>query len=198
MLNISVIILAGGKSSRMGQNKALIKIKNKPLLRRTYDIAIQLSPHVYIVSPWSQEYQLILPAQCQFIQEEKTKFSGPLIAFYQGLLHIKTEWVLLLACDLPLLNPNELKNWLNYLPQLNSKTMAFLPKNNQVWEVLCGFYRRNCLASLETFINEGGLSFQKWLNHSCVKNSVEAIPLHNFEMLYNCNTPHDLSKLPQA
>ena len=191
MPKISVIILAGGKSSRMGENKALIKINNKPLLTRTYEIAIKISQYVYIVSPWSEQYKLIIPKNCQFIQEEKNKFSGPLIAFYQGLFQVKTEWVLLLACDLPLLDFGEIKNWLNYLPKINSQTIAFLPKNKKGWEVLCGFYRRNCLSSLQAFINEGGVSFQKWLK----SNSVAEVPINNSQVLYNCNTKKHLNEL---
>jgi molybdopterin-guanine dinucleotide biosynthesis protein A len=175
----------------MGQNKALIKLRNKPLLTRTYELAIKVSKSVYIVSPWSEQYQLILPSDCQFIQEEKTKFSGPLIAFWQGLLKIETEWVLLLACDLPLLDVREIQQWINYLPQVESKAIAFLPKNIKGWEVLCGFYRRNCLSSLQEFINQGGHSFQQWLKNK----PVEPIPVQNRKMLFNCNTPEDWQQI---
>lgn len=192
MSNIAVIILAGGKSERMGVNKALIKLNNQILLTITYNLAINLSKLVYVISPYSEQYKLILPEDCQFIQEEEeTKFSGPLIAFYQGLLHIKTEWVLLLACDLPLLDLNEIQNWINYLPQIDKKAIAFLPKNIKGWEVLCGFYRSNCLPSLQKFINQGGMSFQYWLKN----HLVETIPIKNLKMLSNCNTPEDLQKL---
>jgi molybdopterin-guanine dinucleotide biosynthesis protein A len=191
MLSLSVIILAGGKSSRMGKNKALIPVNNKPLLIRTYEVAIKVSKLVYIISPYSEQYQLILPPNCQFIQEEKNRFAGPLIAFYQGLLHIETEWVFLLACDLPLLDATEIKNWIDSLAKVSPKAIAFLPKNIKGWEVLCGFYRRNCLSSLQKFINQGGNSFQLWLKN----NLVEPIPIKNKQILFNCNTPQDLQQL---
>lgn len=190
MLNVSVIILAGGKSSRMGQNKALIKFNDQTLLENTYQVAESISKSVYIVSPWSEKYQQILPSSCQFV-EEQTPFFGPLIAFYQGLLHIKTEWVLLLACDLPFLDIKEMKTWLSFLPDVNPKAIAFLAKNKKGWEVLCGFYRRNSLTSLEKFISQGGNSFQKWLKN----NLVESIPIQNKKMFFNCNTPNDLQQM---
>ncbi|MGL5033467.1 MAG: molybdenum cofactor guanylyltransferase, partial [Microcystaceae cyanobacterium] len=59
------------------------------------------------------------------------------------------------------------------------------------WEPLCGFYRRSCLSSLNSFLDQGGLSFQNWLNNI----QVEKITLENNQILFNCNTPQDFSKI---
>ena len=114
-----------------------------------------------------------------------------MIAFSQGILYVKTEWILLLPCDLPLLDIKEIKKWLNYLPNVAPKTIAFLPKSDQGWEVLCGFYRQKCFPSLKIFINKGGTSFQKWLENE----QVESIPYENKEMFFNCNTPQELAQI---
>jgi molybdopterin-guanine dinucleotide biosynthesis protein A len=118
------------------------------------------------------------------------------VGFAQGLSHLRQiqpqlEWVLLLACDLPYLQPQILQNWMTRLPTAESDTIALLPRHDQGWwEALCGFYRCRCLESLESFIPEGGRSFQRWLS----RQSVQELPLSDPQMLFNCNTPDDIQK----
>ncbi|MFM9156437.1 MAG: hypothetical protein ACKOPK_00635, partial [Dolichospermum sp.] len=66
--------------------------------------------------------------------------------------------------------------------------VALVPRCGNRWEPLCAFYHRRCLASLQTYIQQGGTSFQKWLNVSVV----EELIVDNSEILFNCNTPEDL------
>jgi molybdopterin-guanine dinucleotide biosynthesis protein A len=189
--NISALILAGGKSSRMGKDKALIKVDGQPLLQRTCEVALQCADSVFVITPWGEKYRQIVPPKCQIIHEKLTEFHGPLVAFSQGLIHLQTAWVLLLACDLPFLNAKEIKAWLSYLPQVEAQALAFLAQNSKGWEPLCGFYRRSCLPLLQEFITQGGRSFQKWLTF----HPVEVLPVQNPQVLFNCNTPEDLQQL---
>lgn len=204
---LSAIILAGGQSSRMGEDKALLTVENVPLLRRVYDIAIALCDPVYVVTPWPERYQHLLPASCQFIQEvalesentsdvisSSSKVTsplphGPLVGFAQGLSQVPTDWVLLLACDLPRLRVEVLQNWAAGLEEVDKDAIAVLTRHAKGWEPLCGFYRFSCLPALIKFINQGGRSFQHWLN----QHPVQLLPLADAEMLFNCNTPNDFA-----
>jgi molybdenum cofactor guanylyltransferase len=116
MVSLAAIALAGGQSSRMGQDKALLELNGIPLIQRTYHIAHQCADPVYVVTPWIEQYRDLLPPDCEFIQEiwqpGETKSHGPLVGFAQALPHVKTEWVLLLACDLPYLKLEVLQNWM--------------------------------------------------------------------------------------
>jgi molybdopterin-guanine dinucleotide biosynthesis protein A len=66
---LTAIVLAGGKSSRMGQDKALIPIQGVPLLQRVCRIAETCADRVYVVTPWPERYQHLILPRCQFIQE---------------------------------------------------------------------------------------------------------------------------------
>ncbi|NET52188.1 MAG: NTP transferase domain-containing protein, partial [Merismopedia sp. SIO2A8] len=147
---------------------------------------------------------------------------GPLVGFYQGFTTIlsqtNVDWILLLACDLPNLNPAIIQAWSTTLSELPPSTIAALPphvpiqtlkssnitaqgiihnptfkryKSPKQWHPLCGFYHRRCLHSLEPFIATGGRSFQRWL----ANEEVRSLPIPNPNLLFNCNTPEDWKRL---
>lgn len=192
---LSAIVLAGGQSSRMGRDKALIPLEGVPLLRRVCEVALNCTNEVYVVTPWPDRYQDILPDACRLIQEVslpgETKSHGPLVGFAQGVAQIQTDWVLLLACDLPQLQVTVLQDWATHLEKTARDTIALLPRHPKGWEPLCGFYRRQCLPMLTQFINEGGRSFQHWL----AQHPVQELPISNTQSLFNCNTPADLERI---
>ncbi|MGB5634135.1 MAG: molybdenum cofactor guanylyltransferase [Waterburya sp.] len=187
---ITAIILAGGESSRMGKDKALLNVGNSTLLSQVCLVANEFAAQTFVVTPWIERYRDVLPPGSQLIREQLVlngTSNTPLIGFAQGMQLVKTEWILLLACDLPYLSSSQVKQWSLALTTVLPTEIALLPRNAKGWEPLCGFYRRSCLASLETHINNGGKSFQTWLK----KNSVKELVIGDRTSLFNCNTPED-------
>jgi molybdopterin-guanine dinucleotide biosynthesis protein A len=189
--HVTTIVLAGGKSTRMGRDKALIPMGGVPMLQLICTIAEACTDKVYIVTPWPQRYQELLTPKSQFIREvplpgetgNETRTHGPVVGFMQGLAVVETNWVLLLACDLPNLRLEILQNWIGQLDKIPENKIAALVQNNQIWQPLCGFYRRRCLPELRQYIEQGGRSFQEWLK----SYSVEVLVLEDMEMLFNFN-----------
>ncbi|MDJ0511790.1 MAG: molybdenum cofactor guanylyltransferase [Crocosphaera sp.] len=188
--DLSAIILAGGKSTRMGKDKALLKIQGAPLLQRTAILTQAYVERTYIVTPWIERYSTIFLPECHLLQEQCSsgETEGPLVGFAQGLLHVTTKWVLLLACDLPNLTNLALEEWLQQLDSVSEDAIACLPRHQKGWEPLCGFYRTSSLSDLERFIEGGGRSFQRWLQ----SHHVEELFISDRSVLFNCNTPDDL------
>ncbi|ABG50535.1 molybdopterin-guanine dinucleotide biosynthesis protein A [Trichodesmium erythraeum IMS101] len=182
------LILAGGKSSRMGQDKALIPWKNMPMLERVYQVANKCTEKVYVITPWPEKYKSILPTKCEWLTELKSE--GPLVALGQGLTQINSNWILLLGCDLPLLNSDIIETWIAQLNQLSPEILALVPKKYQGWEPLCGFYRQQIKIELENIIGRGDRSFQRLLAQIPVQPL--SIDSQTAKMLFNCNTPLDL------
>ena len=189
--NLSAIILAGGESSRMGEDKALLTVEGVPLLQRTCTLAKQVTPNLYVVTFWPERYISIVPKNCQLIEEQRLPNSkgshGPLIGFAQALSYIQSEWVLLLACDLPKLTLEVLVQGAQSKPS----NMSYLPRTGDRWEPLCGFYHFSCFRSLQDYIEGGGRSFQAWLNSIPVQEWV----ISDRSILFNCNTPEDFQQL---
>lgn len=180
----------------MGRDKAMIEIEGVPLIRRIYDVVAAcrdrdwlLAEQMYVVTPWPQRYQTILPATCHFIPEQQPH-QGPLVAFTQGLAAITSTWVLLLACDLPNLSTPLVQSWIDELPSIPSESIAYLARNtHKGWEPLCGFYRQICRHSAIEYINGDGQSFQGWLEMNLVTELIISDPAS----LANCNTPAELA-----
>jgi molybdopterin-guanine dinucleotide biosynthesis protein A len=187
----------------MGRDKALIEIEGVPLLRRVCEVAGDCCDRVLVITPRVEIYQPLLPPGCDCIREVfqfgATVPHGPLLGFAQGLPHVKTEWVLLLACDLPNLKAKVIQSWMQQLETVPKTTIALLPKHTKGWEPLCGFYRRTCERSLQAFLTKfQGLdsqakqpSFQQWLRGQ----NVQALSEVENEMLFNCNKFADLGML---
>lgn len=193
---LAIVILAGGRSSRMGKDKATIEITGIPLIRRVYDVGATCADpaQIYVVTPWPERYHQVLPADCNFILEQQLHH-GPLVAFAQALATIKSTWILLLACDLPNLSAPVVQSWIDRLPSIDPQSIAFLPRHDHKgWEPLCGFYRQICHESAVEYISRGGRSFQGWLEGEAVSELVVADP----DCLANCNTPEDLAAIIQT
>jgi molybdenum cofactor guanylyltransferase len=187
----------------MGMDKATISIEGVPLIRRIYDVvaactdnnATTLEQRIYVVTPWAERYQSILPVSCLFSIEQQPD-RGPLLGFAASLVEITSDWVMLLACDLPNLSTPAIQGWIDELPDVPSQSIAYLPRNlaGKGWEPLCGFYRRSCLASLLEYIEAGGRSFQGWLANC----TVTELSIGDRQLLFNCNTPADLATIITA
>ena len=102
-MTLTALILAGGASQRMGQDKALLMHKGVSLLRHTWDVAQTVTADVRVVTPQRDRYRPLLPPTAQWVIEPSppagTPATGPLIAFVRALETIETEGTRLLACD---------------------------------------------------------------------------------------------------
>lgn len=193
--DFNAIILAGGHSTRMGKDKALLKLDGKPLLQRTCECAQAVTSQIYIVTAWPEKYHNIIPSECHLIQEtplpDETPPHGPLVGLYQGMQQVKAEWVLALACDLAKLTVAELEFWCQQLDQVSDDSVALVAKSPEGWEPLCGFYHQQCVALFDQYLAQGNRSFQGFLN----QHAVQELTVRDRATLFNCNTPEDLSQL---
>lgn len=105
---VTGIILAGGKSSRMGTDKGFLTLHNELFINRIIKALESLVGEIIIVSD-NNDYNR-LGVQCV---EDEIKNAGPLSGVYSGLKASKTVYNLVLSCDIPLINTKVLKKLLN-------------------------------------------------------------------------------------
>ena len=217
MTQLSCAILAGGRSRRMGQDKALLKLPDgQVLLGRTVGVARSLldevhkevpwqgqsqgaPPDITVVTPWPERYQSVLTPPIQWVDDRQA--AGPLAGFSQAWSKIQSDWCLLLACDLPKLEAQALQQWWQWLAieaEAEAETRspsaeASLIKRSKGWEPLCGYYHRSCVPSLTKHLSAGHRDFQSWLQTLNIA-PYSAMPA---EMLFNCNRPADWAKISE-
>lgn len=94
------IILAGGKSSRMGQNKALLPIRGKTVIEHITSELAQVTDRLLIVTNSFADYQFLkIP-----MVEDHWKEKGPLAGIQAGLQASDTDENLVVACDMPFIS----------------------------------------------------------------------------------------------
>lgn len=203
MTAVAAVVLAGGRSSRMGHDKALISLGAETLIQRTCRVASACTDAVYVVTPWGDRYRPLVAKSVTFIAENSEvepseKPPGPVVALVKALELLQTDpalsldWVLLLACDLPNVSAAVLQTWRDQLAELSPAALAYLPQRRGRWEPLCGFYRTSTLDDLQRYAAAGGRSFQPWLNQRSVAQIV--LTAETEAMVTNLNTPADLAR----
>ncbi len=146
--DLCAVILAGGESRRMGVNKALLILRGRPLVRTVLEAAEQLTDQVYISTNDPSSYRFLgLHAVRDVFPGQ-----GPLAGLHAVMLQSPRSLFLLLACDMPNLNPT----WLRRLVELSAGFDAVIPCSSDGGRhPLCAVYRRSCLPQIETNLHKG-------------------------------------------
>jgi molybdenum cofactor guanylyltransferase len=132
--DVTAFILAGGKSLRMGVDKAFVRLDGQTLLARMLDVATAVTADVHIVGAASK-FAAFAP-----VVEDVFQGCGPLAAIHAALSSSTAELNLMLAVDVPFVTPPLLKFLLARAAQ--SKAIVTVPRTNGRWQPLCAVYRR--------------------------------------------------------
>lgn len=189
---ISGFVLAGGQSSRMGEDKALLEINGQSQLARSLALVKPLCEATTVIALKSRYSSLGLGVD---IIEDAVEPCGPLGGILTGLRHSKYEYALFLACDLPLMT----QKFLHYLigAALTEKPEVVVPVDaTGEYEPLCALYSRKCLPAVEASI-----AAQRF-KVSLFYDSVEKLRVigsgeirhfsRDFKIFTNVNTPEEL------
>ena len=105
--NISAVLLAGGESRRMGQDKATLLVREKPLWQIQLDLLRKLEPEEILVS--ARKDPTWRPEDVRFVADESPS-RGPLSGLATTLGQIRTGHLLALAIDMPFMNEEHLRS----------------------------------------------------------------------------------------
>jgi len=145
--SITAFILGGGKSSRMGSDKAFLKLAGRPLVARAVELARQVAPEVSIVG--DPEKFTTYGRVVRDIFRDR----GPLGGIHAALAASESDWNLILAVDLPFLTAP----FLDYLLQRAKSFGAVItvPSAHGYFQPLCAVYRRQFVEVAERALAEG-------------------------------------------
>lgn len=198
---LSIAILAGGQSSRIGRGvfKPIIKLSGKPLLLYVYDNVRELSNEIFVIVKNRQQEKLvkeIIPANDVKIILDSFDFHSPLAGILTAALKSSRDLLVPVGADQIFLSKDTIKNLLH---KLDSKTDAVVPKwpNNYI-EPLGAVYRQT---TIYKFIeNTSDNNIKKVSLHDFLQNiNVKYVDIYSitkmpFVTYININTLADLKK----
>jgi molybdopterin-guanine dinucleotide biosynthesis protein A len=190
-LDTSCIILAGGKSLRLGHDKVLEKIGKKSLLEQVISRIDSLSRDIIIVTAEERTFPQLASHPKLKIVPDILPGKGSLGGIYTGLVTSNSFYNLVIASDMPFLS----KPLLRYMIEVSDGFDFVLPRVNNLFEPLHAVYSKNCVAPIELILKQGRKVIIELFNFVRVRY-VEAEEIDRFDpqhlSFFNINTKEDL------
>ena len=194
-LGITVIVLAGGQSRRLGRDKAVVPFGGEPLIRRVIrwaGDAVGGNEVIVVTGGVARGGELPLDAEHRVVVD-LLPGRGTLGGIYTGLATARNEWALVVACDMPFLSAPLLR----YMTMLREGVDAVVPAIGGRAEPTHALYSRRCLPAILQRLQAGQLKAAGFLDLVRVRyvNEDEARRFDP-ELLsfFNVNRPEDLAR----
>ncbi len=191
--DVTAFILAGGKSTRMGADKAFVTLGGPDsdgctLLARALELAGSVTPNVRIVGDRGKF------APFAAVVEDVFSGCGPLGGIHAALRASQTELNLMLAVDVPFVSPALLQFLITRAR--GSAATVTVPQTGEGWQPLCAIYRREFADAAEPALRAGRYKIDALFTPEHTQLiSEEELSAAGFsrKMFRNLNTPEDLA-----
>jgi molybdenum cofactor guanylyltransferase len=188
--DVSGVVLAGGKSSRYGRNKALVPFGGVPLIERVITVLEGLFDNLFLITNSPDEYAYLgLPMERDIIEG-----LGPLGGVLTALQTISTPYGFFAACDMPFLNPA----LISYMIDHRGGYDVVAPKIVWKIEALHALYRKTCLPEIKRLIRLNQYQTIRFFDRVSVRY-VEEDEVRRLDpslrSFLNINRPEDLKEI---
>jgi molybdopterin-guanine dinucleotide biosynthesis protein A len=185
------VILSGGLNTRFnGQNKAFIRVGQKRILDRLYEIFSDLFDDIILVTNHPMEF---LDWDLTIVTDLFSARSS-LTGIHTGLFYMKYPYAFFSACDTPFLRKELVKT---LIEQIESNTDIIMPETTAGFEPLCAIYSKRCLKQAEQHLKENKYKIQRAFQGHRIKYIPESVLLEkdpDLRSFFNINTPADLTR----
>jgi len=190
--DVTIALIAGGKSSRMGTDKSFVELAGTPLIEHLMVRVDGLANTILITNRPDDYVHLGLPMFSDVIPEK-----GSLGGIYSAIHHSQSEWTLALACDMPFVSAELLR----YMVGLRDESLdVIVPRVDKYPQGLHALYRRTCLEPIRARIDADRLKVIGFYGDVRVRYLDEA-EYEKFDSakqsFFNVNTPQDLEEARQ-
>ncbi len=187
--DITGVILVGGKSRRMGRDKAFLEVAGKPLINRLLEVFRESFAQVVLVGNREERFAGYgLPVLPDIYP------GSSLGGLYTGLHNAATEYVFVSSCDLPFPSSEVLR----YLCSLRDGFDAVVPATARGYEPLFAVYSKTCLGPIRTLLESGDCCAYAYYSQVRVRY-VAYEELGRFDRdgraFLNVNTPEEFAKI---
>ncbi|MDE2843297.1 MAG: molybdenum cofactor guanylyltransferase [Chloroflexota bacterium] len=188
---VTGIILAGGRSRRLGRDKAVEPFGGQPFIRRVIERVAPLTSEIVVVVADSARADSLPLEPAHRIAVDIFPEGGSLGGIFSGLAAAENPWGLVVACDMPFLN----RDLLEHMLAQREGWDAVVPQPGSFPEPTHALYSRACLPSIEARLQANDLKISGFFDQVRVKylaqEEIETFDpaLHSF---FNVNSPEDL------
>lgn len=186
------IVLAGGKSSRLGRNKALQVIGGKSLIQWVVDHLTTLSTEIIIATAHGEAIPCFSTAKIRTVADTHPG-KGPLAGIYSGLVASSSSRTIVVGCDTPFLSVG----LLGYMTQISSTCDVVVPRIEEKVEPLCAIYSKNCVAPARELLKQNELKIVELFPVVKVRY-IEEDEIDRFDpdhlSFFNINSQQDLDR----
>lgn len=186
--NITGIILAGGKSSRMGTDKGFLLLKDKPFVQYSIETLKPLVTEIIIVSD-NSEYDVFNLKRVNDI----TKNAGPVAGICSGLEASSTDYNLILSCDIPLVSSEILQKLIKSIDETSEIIQI---ESNGKSMPLIAIYRKQIIPKFKALLHEDERRLRVAIR-SCNSKNIVLEKEYEFSTM-NVNTQNDLKHIKNA
>ena len=190
--DVSGIVLAGGRSRRLGRDKAVEPFGGQPLIRRVIERIEPLTAETVVVVADAARGEALPLAEGERVALDIYPDCGSLGGIFSGLSAASAPWGLVVACDMPFLN----RQLFEYMLSLRDGWDAVVPLPGDYPEPTHALYSRECLPHIEVKLQANDLKISGFFDQVKVRylteNEVRRFDpdLHSF---FNVNSPEDLA-----
>jgi molybdopterin-guanine dinucleotide biosynthesis protein A len=187
--HLSIYILAGGRSSRMGTDKGLIQLGNKKVIEYILETCLKISTDIFIVTSNTNYQQFKFP----LIQDQIVD-AGPAGGIDTILQHTSAEYNLVISCDMPFVDADSMQ----YLIDHSTNKLITIPILNQYPEAMFGIYQKKCKDKWREMLNQQHYKMSE-LIANLNPNFVDGNQMQdkNPMLFANLNTPKDILNAEQ-
>lgn len=179
-MEVTAVILAGGKSSRMGEDKGLLFYNGKPMVQYAIDACRELTSKIFISTANTEYtrfgYELLA---------DNFPGCGPVGGIEAGLSAAKTPGILVCPCDMPGISPGILQHIMQ--KSEGEKAVVAASAQGKIFPVL-GWYSKTALPVIQKQMEEGDYKMLSLLK----KLNAETVVVNSDEELSNINYPEEL------
>lgn len=181
MSDLSIIVLAGGKSSRMGEDKGLMTLYDKPMVEYVLDIAKELTDNIIVSSNNANYEKFGYP-----VVKDQFESKGPLAGIYAGLEKSETELNVVISCDVPYVT----RDLIRYLIEKKESFDIVVPIREEMIHPLIGVYMKSAKNIIESQLKSDELKVTDCFRYLDVK--YVNTDMFDKEIFHNINSKQDV------
>ncbi len=189
---VSAIVLAGGQSKRLGQDKALLELEGRTLIERIVTRMAQIGAEVIVVTNAPQKFAHL---EARLVSDAYPQ-KGSLVGIYSGLQAAHHHHSLVVACDMPFINLDLVRHMIGLAPGYD----VVIPEVDGWLEPLHALYSKNCLAPIDRLLATGRMKIIDFFPEVRVCRLAEEV-VNRFDpqhlSFFNVNTAADWERVKE-